>query len=266
MMRTLRSAASALVEGRIIVGGAAAAIASVTSSVLGVPLSLPLGVALFAATVLIYNLDELCDRRGGTPHGRRVARAMAPAACLILAAALPSLRTATALVLALGLPACALYALPLGFLGGARLKDHAVGKVGYVAAAVTTATVLLPCVEAGVTPTGPHAAIAAVWVFSTMLGNALACDLRDRERDALHGPRTLAVVLGGAPTYRLLVRGHLWALPVALGAVCLGLAPIATVVPIAIMPLALRLLQSSAPPWAWGLLLDGAFLPMALLV
>jgi len=262
----VRRLVRALVEGRLVVGAAAAAIGAATASILGISMSPALGVVLFAATVLIYDLDEILDRRGGPRRVPRVVLGTALGAGGLLAMALPYLQTETILLVAAGMPACVLYAVPLPLLGGARIKDHPVGKAAYVAAAVTSATVVLPCLEAGVFPGAVRLGAAATWAFVAILGNAVACDLRDRERDLRSGRRSLAIVWGADATSRGLGTASLVALGIGVVAMARGLVPAGVLLPLAATPLVLRGLGGGAPAWAWGLALDGVFLPLFLLL
>lgn len=242
--------------GRLLVGAAAAAVAAIAGRVLGVDPSGALLLAVAASTVVIYDLDRILDRRSDGPHVPGAVRGTLAAALALLPVALAALPARCVFALLVGLPLCALYAIPLRALGGRRPKDRPVGKALFVAAAVTTATVALPLLEAGHVPSPRRLALAAGWVFAAILGNAIACDLRDRSRDAAAGLRTIPVLGGAERTRRGLQAAHAVGGAVTAVLAALGWVPVATVIPFAGATLVLS--RSDAPRLAaWGL--DGAF-------
>ena len=94
-----------LADGRWVVGAAAASIVVWNCALRELPVSLPLVVAVFAATVVIYGLDAWLDRRSA-PLPPAIGLSL-PLALLLLVATLPFLRGMTCLALAIGLPICA---------------------------------------------------------------------------------------------------------------------------------------------------------------
>ncbi len=269
-MRSITTTAiSLLTEGRLIVGAAAAAITVVTAHALGTTAAPQLLWTVFASTVLIYDLDRICDRRGEAVGVPRTVWSTLILAGITLLVSLPQLRSETVLAVLSGLPLCALYAIPIPRLRGARPKDHPVGKVLFVAVAVTIATVFLPLLEgfgAGDLlnlPAGRFL-LAGGWVFLAILGNAIACDLRDLPHDLPSGLRTLPAILGSTGTRSLLITANVIFLVACACAIAFGELPIETILPFAMALIALRFLRNHHPRWCWSLALDGAFLSMLL--
>ena len=272
-MPTLTLLSSLLIEGRIVVGLAAAAITLWTATILGCPAELPLLATVCAATIIIYDLDRWIDRRGSAGAVPFSVAATFVLAVLLLAVTVPLLERVTNLALLFGLPLCALYCVPaprwfpLRSIAGQRPKDHPIGKALFVASAVTTATVLLPLFEANVL--APHLRLetgrlflVAGWVFIAILSNALACDLRDHPTDLAARLRTVPTVLGAGRTRSILLATNVTIFVATLVMVSLGALPAATLLPLAIASIGLLLLSERNSTRVWTFTLDGAFLPL----
>ena len=256
-----------LADGRWVVGAAAASIVVWNCALRELPVSLPLVVAVFAATVVIYGLDAWLDRRSA-PLPPAIGLSL-PLALLLLVATLPFLRGMTCLALAIGLPICALYAIPLPGLRGRRPKDHPVGKVFSVAASVAVATTLLPAVESRTMPGALEFIAIALGTGVLIAWNTLACDLRDLPRDRRAELRTLATSLGDDRLRALLSAFAV----VGIGALMISAfrshTPIAgpllfATVPLAVGLVALRAFRPTTAPWVWTWSLDGSFLILLL--
>ena len=269
MMRALAELLRVAVESRLIVGAAAAALTVATSRILGVPVSGALLATVMAATIVIYGLDRVLDRRSEPGPLPRTTVASTAGATVALFALLTALRSETVLAIAVGLPACILYAVPLGRGGDRserrRPKDHPLGKALYVATAVTGATVLLPLLESGRPPSPVALTTAIAWVFTVLLANAVACDLRDEEPDRRAGLETIATRTGTERTRAQLVIALLLLGSTSAAAVIGAWIPPVCLAVIALALVAVARLRAHHPRWVWGLCLDGAFLPLLLL-
>lgn len=152
----------------------------------------------FAGGLLVYNLDrgigDPSDAEN-TPH-RDPARDQLARRFVIGAAVLALIVLSGPRLLAIVIPGalgCLAYSLPIC---GVRIKDLPAVKTLFPPLAITVA----------------YAAIAGItdlpllsWTFLVLLFNVLLCDIRDREGDATHGIRTLAVLLGARTRPALIV-------------------------------------------------------------
>jgi 4-hydroxybenzoate polyprenyltransferase len=143
----------------------------------------------FAGGLLVYNLDrDVTDPSDAhnTPH-RDPDRERLPRRVLILLAAVALLLLSLQARLYLVIPGalgCLAYSLPIC---GVRIKDLPAVKTLFPPLAITVAYGVI----AGIT----HWPLLS-WIFLVLLIDVLLCDIRDREGDAQHGIRTLAVLLG----------------------------------------------------------------------
>ena len=252
-----------LADGRWVVGGAAAAIVVWSSSVRDLPSSLPLILAVGAATLIIYGVDAWLDRRSA-PLPSAVRRSF-PLALIVLVAALRFLRPETVLTLLGGLTLCALYAVPLPGLRGRRPKDHPAGKVLSVAASVAIATTLLPAVESKRPPGLVELFGLIVLTGGLIAWNTLACDLRDSIRDRQAGLRTAATSWGSPRLRRALQVAAVGGITtIVIAASALPTSALTGAVLCAAIPLigglaAVQLLRPETSSWIWTWTLDGSF-------
>lgn len=178
------------------VGGIAVALLLGTYALLGRPPSVPLLLAGFCGTALVYGLDRAVvpspEDAVNHPQRRRWVRAhggwLAAEGGLLFVGgvgALACLRVETLLVTG-GLAALAgLHLVPLG-RWGRPLKELGLGKPLVVAAAWALGGTILPVVEAG-EALGPAAGALAGYRYLFILPNVLLADWADRPGDAATG-------------------------------------------------------------------------------
>lgn len=198
--------------GNVLVAGVAVAFMLGTYALLGVAPSVPLLVLGGCGTFIVYHVERLVRpapedalnqpaRTAWAARHRGYVYGAASVALVGALAALPHLRLATlaggALLGVLSLA----YAAPL-LPGGRRLKDVGMLKPAAIAAAWATGGVLLPAVEAGLTP-GAGVGLLVLARFGFVLPNALLSDWPDRRGDAQAGPLTVAVLGSPAQIRRL---------------------------------------------------------------
>jgi len=255
-----------ITERRIVVGLAAATVGAATAKWLALPISVPLLSTVFTATVLIYELDSCLDRRSNANTTWTILIATTGITATLLVWQLSFLRVETQWMILIGLLLSVSYAVPVSWLGGKRLKDHPVAKSVYVASGVSIAVLTLPCLEAGLAPSATAIVAAATWCFLVILGNSIACDLRDLQIDRVSGLKTIAVSLGDRLTRECLRKGYLLACFAGATLVYFKLLPGAALIPLSLTLGALYVLRRDHPRWVWGFCLDGAFLPMIWLI
>ena len=255
-----------ITERRIVVGLAAVTLGAVSSKWLALPISIPLLTTIFAATVLIYELDNCLDRRSSTNSSWVILLATTGTTATLFLWQMSYLRIETQWIVMIGLVLSVSYAVPISRLGGLRLKDHPVAKSVYVASGVSIAVLTLPCIEAGLAPSATAAFTALIWCFLVILGNSIACDLRDLQSDQLAGLKTIAVSLGDQLTRKYLRNSYLIACFTFATLIYFDFLPEAAMIPLLLTLGSLCVLRSDHPRWVWGLCLDGAFLPMIWLI
>ena len=213
----------------------------------------PGAVLWFCGGLLVYNVDrDIIDPSDvqNTPH-RQPGRDRAVRRLFMLLAAGGLLWQAGAQLgmVILGAIACLAYSLPIC---GVRIKSLPAIKTLFPPLAITGAYALIAQID--------HWWLL-FWTFVVLLINVLLCDVRDREGDARHGTRTLAVLLGAR------TQAGLWAL------LTLALAISATLQPLLLAPthiylaiLIMRGPQDSHAFYEWGV--DGMLfvLPLSLAI
>ena len=184
-----------LVDHHVWVATAAGGLALYTCRVLGFETTPQPPLLIAAATLLIYQVDDLVDRRAmpSLARGRtRVVFAVCAAAALgLLLAAAPL--TVRGLVLLGGLP-CLCYGV--GWSRG-RFRDLPGVKPFFVTAALTAAVVAIPVLWQPAAPVSlTTVAVYVGCLFPLLLCNVTFFDVRDLVVDRRCGVRTLPVRLG----------------------------------------------------------------------
>ncbi|XAM00409.1 hypothetical protein OT109_03270 [Phycisphaeraceae bacterium D3-23] len=194
-----------------------AALTAATCMLLGLPIRLgaPAGL-VFAATLVVYNLDRLVEPRpGDSPHERWVARHRAAlwvltgfagagcvvATCYLSAGAQWSLLAPAVVALGYCVPV-----LPMHGRDGwrlRRLKEVPGMKLLLIGAVWTYATAGLPMLDAGVALTTTSAAVLLLGRLLFILAVALPFDIPDMARDRASGIVTLPQSLGIAGARRV---------------------------------------------------------------
>ena len=207
-----------LVFSNLYVACCGAALTAATYPLLGVPARLDAAVGLvFAATLVVYNLDRLVDPHrdnpavAASPHERWVARHR-PALWLLTIGA-GGMCTASAffldrsVLISLALPACLAlgYCLPVlpGRGGWRRLKAVPGAKLLLIGGVWTYATAVLPAVASGLPLSGAGFYLLVLGRFLFVLAVALPFDLPDTARDRASGIATLPQRCGAAGTRSL---------------------------------------------------------------
>ena len=216
-----------VVFGNLFLAASAAAWAYSTYRVLGLPRGAAdydlLGL-VFGGVVVVYALDRLYafDRAPERPAAgrlrwvdehRRFLLGALLLACAGVAVLLFFVNAAVLGVLgALGAVSFA-YSLPVLRNFTVGLKDVGLSKVFLIALVWTCVTVLLPPLEAGAPVLTRDVVLLFAERFLFVFAISLPFDIRDRERDATRGIRTIPVAIGVARSKQLVgvaLVGHLW--------------------------------------------------------
>jgi len=215
------------VFGNLFLAACAAAWAYSTYRVLGLPrgaADYDLLALVFAGVVVVYALDRLYafDRSpervvGGrlrwVDEHRRFLRTALVLACTGVAGLLFFVNVNVLAVLAaLGAVSFA-YSLPVLRHFTVGLKDVGLSKVFLIALVWTCVTVLLPPLEAGAPVLTRDVELLFAERFLFVFAISLPFDIRDRDRDAARGIRTIPVAVGVTRSKQLVglaLVGHLW--------------------------------------------------------
>lgn len=250
------------VESRVWVAGAATGLAAYSIDYLELSLALRPLLIVFASALLIYRLDRWVDARGSCRAPTLTSWLLPLVLCV---GVLVGSSSRLLFVVAPGLLLCCVYALPLRRRGRSRraLKQIPGFKAVFVAGSLTTATVAVPLLHAGVVPPLGLVSTLVGFLFLFTLTNVTTFDLRDQQSDRQTGTLTFPVLWGAAWTRRVLLALQATLLGVGL----LGDLPVA---PEMILASALGLgllwkLPPAAPAPRHELLVDGLALVLPLL-
>jgi 4-hydroxybenzoate polyprenyltransferase len=216
-----------VVFGNLFLAASAAAWAYSTYSVLGLPRGAAdydlLGL-VFAGVVVVYALDRLYafDRSpeqalGGrlrwVDEHRRFLLTALVVACAGVAVLLFFVNAQVLVVLGVLGAVSFAYSLPILRHFTVGLKDAGLSKVFLIALVWTCVTVVLPPLEAGASVLTRDVALLFAERFVFVFAISLPFDIRDRERDASRGIRTIPVAIGVARSKQLVgiaLVAHLW--------------------------------------------------------
>ena len=197
----LPSVVETFVELRLPQATAASMLAIFTFLEIGETPSLAVVAVITGATLHLYCLDSLLDRRPlgkelELPRYALLGLTLTGGVTLLVATSQLPLRGV--LLVAIGLLPCALYAVPFA---RHRLKDVVVIKMLLVPGAIVTAVVGLPAVVAGATVL--QSLPIALALLPLVAANVIASDLRDLNRDLDCGICTLPQKIGRVTARRL---------------------------------------------------------------
>ncbi len=219
------------VHGHLITALGTAALVYFVSCRLGIAAQHLAAGVVFAATVLIYNLDHFFDERGRSfqlQAARRLKRgntvrkeafssrtdrclprgwvpALIAASAAVLAYFLWKAPQSTRYLVLVGALLSSLYGMPC-LPGSRRLKDLPGLKIAMVPLAVTLAVFLVPISTHGGGVRMPP--LDLLTVFLLAFSSATICDMHDANEDRTEGVLTLPVALGKTLTRVLLAACH----------------------------------------------------------